>query len=54
MRGTKVIYGFNDLDRAILCVVKDIIFKGMDILLVAECEHGAISAPIEMFKVMEA
>lgn len=34
MRGTKVIYGFNDLDHAIICTVKDIIFKGMDILIV--------------------
>lgn len=53
MKGTKVIYGFNDLDHAILCIVKDIIFKGMDTLLVAECEGGIITAPIEMFKWLE-
>ena len=37
MNGTKVIYGYKDLDHAIMCTVKDLIFKGMDILIVAEC-----------------
>jgi hypothetical protein len=54
MKGTKVIYGYKDLDHAIMCTVKDLIFKGMDILIVAECEGGTITAPIEMFQWMEA
>lgn len=53
MRGTKAIYGFNDLDHAIICMVKDVIFKGMDILIVAECVDGIITAPIEMFRWLE-
>lgn len=43
MSGTRAIYGYNDLDHAILCMVKDVIFKGMDILIVAECEGGTQS-----------
>lgn len=54
MSGTRAIYGYNDLNHAILCMVKDVIFKGMDILIVAECEGGTITAPIEMFQWMEA
>lgn len=53
MKGTKVIYGYKDLDHAIMCTVKDLIFKGMDILIVAECEGGTITAPVEMFQWME-
>lgn len=54
MKGTKVIYGYKDPDHAIMCTVKDLIFKGMDILIVAECEGGTITAPVEMFQWMEA
>lgn len=53
MKGTKAIYGFNDLDHAIICMVKDVIFRGMDILIVAECAGGTITAPIEMFRWLE-
>lgn len=54
MSGTKVIYGYKDLDHAIMCTVKDLIFRGMDILIVADCEGGTITAPVEMFQWMEA
>ena len=54
MSGTKAIYGYNDLDHATMCMVKDVNFKGMDILIVAECKGGTITAPIEMFQWMEA
>ena len=53
MNGTKVIYGYKDLDHAIMCTVKDLIFKGMDILIVAECAGGTMTAPVEMFQWME-
>lgn len=53
MKGIKVIYGYKDLDHAIMCTVKDLIFSGLDILLVAECEGGTITAPVEMFQWME-
>ena len=54
MNGTISIYGYKDLDHAIMCMVKDVNFKGMDILIVAECKGGTITAPIEMFQWMEA
>lgn len=55
MIGKKVIYGYKDMDHAIVCTVKDMIFKGKDILFVAICDDGgAITAPIEMFKEVES
>lgn len=50
MKGTKVIYGYKDFNHAIMCTVKDLIFRDMDILIVAECEGGTITAPVEMFQ----
>lgn len=53
MIGTKVIYGFKDPVHSIICTVKDIILRGMDILIVADCDEGTITAPIEMFEWLE-
>lgn len=52
MKGKKVLYGFNDKENAIECIIKDIQFKGTDILVVAQCDGGTITAPMEMFQII--
>lgn len=53
MIGAIVIYGFKDPVHSIICTVKDIILRGMDILIVADCGEGTITAPIEMFEQLD-
>lgn len=53
MKGKTAIYGFNDKEHSIECVIEDIKFKGTDILLVAKCEGGTITAPAEMFQILD-
>lgn len=53
MKGKKAIYGFADPDHAIPCTIESITFKGTEIIITASCDSGTITAPIEMFKMLE-
>ncbi len=47
----KLLYGFIDPQHAIICTLKNITFKGMDITVEAITEdNNIIIAPMEMFK----